>query len=425
MQSSSPIIIPQIEIDRQILLSQIDPQKMDDGGYNIFAEPFISAKSVQQLREQMDKVFNGEYSTGKPPTKTPAQLSSLKNNNKNNNSNNKNKNNNSATPKSVIHMINISKADLLFQQLALHPAIGEAVAKVMNWPSVKFAQDQVWFKPPGGSSALSFHRDSPYFDMVPQDIATLWITLDDLYDVSNSNDDDNDNKMKKNPLGPLEYCFGSHKWGNRDNEGDRAAGARTGSASQFFDPDYYALLRSAAQREADSCNRENQQQQPKRRNRDDDHDAEEDEVDDEKCSLSTLLTEAKDLIKIEIVAAGAGGGSIHNGRTFHGSGPNVTPDQPRRGIGIHYVRGDAKFRKKKILVKVMKKANTNEDDDENENANNNNNQEMIEVEEEQEVLKLGKLWEPLKAPDGSADLVEEHFPTIFPVKREEKSGATA
>jgi phytanoyl-CoA hydroxylase len=396
-----------IEIDKNILLAQIDPKKMDDGGFNVFSKPFISQKSVHLLRNRLEKVFQGEYSTGNPPTKTPSELSSsskIKSKNSSSSSSSKNK--------SVIHMINISKADVAFQQLALNPAIGEAVAKVMKWPSVKFAQDQVWCKPPGGSSALSFHRDSPYFDMIPQDVATLWITLDDLSYEENVDNDvnnhDQEKKKQKNPLGPLEYCFGSHKWGQRDNDGDRAVGARTGSASQFFDPDYYALLRSAAQREADACNREEDSNNKITKNKNNNND-DDDVVDDEKF---TMMTEAKDLIRIEVVVAGAGGGSIHNGRTFHGSGPNVTENQFRRGIGIHYVRGDAKFKTKKVTVLKRKTVRDESDGTERE----------VEVEVEEEVLKLGKLWEPLKAPDGSTDLIELHFPTIY--KMENESGGS-
>jgi ectoine hydroxylase-related dioxygenase (phytanoyl-CoA dioxygenase family) len=38
-----------------------------------------------------------------------------------------------------------------------------------------------------------------------------------------------------------------------------------------------------------------------------------------------------------------GGGSIHNGRLWHGSGPNRSATLPRRGLGIHYIPAEATF----------------------------------------------------------------------------------
>ena len=51
---------------------------------------------------------------------------------------------------------------------------------------------------PGGA-ALTFHRDSPYFDFVPSDVATVWIALDEMLDEVHG--------------AWLEYCPTSHKWG--------------------------------------------------------------------------------------------------------------------------------------------------------------------------------------------------------------------
>ena len=81
----------------------------------------------------------------------------------------------------------------------------------------------MWAKPPG-AAALTFHRDSAYFDFVPSDVVTVWIALDDM----------------DPELGPLEYVRGSHDWSD----------ARVGSANQFFDTkDRFALMHDAAKRE--------------------------------------------------------------------------------------------------------------------------------------------------------------------------------
>ena len=97
-------------------------------------------------------------------------------------------------------------------------------------------------------------------------------------------------------LGPLEYVSGSHLWGD----------GRTGTAAHFFDPDQRALLRSAAQREG---------------------------VDP--AAIDSLI--------VSMAHMRAGGASLHDGRTWHGSGPNASATAPRRGLGIHFVPACATF----------------------------------------------------------------------------------
>eukprot|EP01062_Namystynia_karyoxenos_P034753 TRINITY_DN25450_c0_g1_i1.p1 TRINITY_DN25450_c0_g1~~TRINITY_DN25450_c0_g1_i1.p1 ORF type:complete len:322 (+),score=92.34 TRINITY_DN25450_c0_g1_i1:77-967(+) len=41
------------------------------------------------------------------------------------------------------------------------------------------------------------------------------------------------------------------------------------------------------------------------------------------------------------VHVSAGGGSVHTGRTWHGSGPNTSATRSRPGLGIHFVAADA------------------------------------------------------------------------------------
>jgi hypothetical protein len=96
-------------------------------------------------------------------------------------------------------------------------------------------------------------------------------------------------------LGPLEYVKASHRWGD----------ARTGSASVFFDEDRTALMHSAAAAEG-------------------------------------IDPHGLELVSLEGLEAGSVG--IHNGRTWHGSGPNTSKSRPRRGLGVHFVPADVRFK---------------------------------------------------------------------------------
>lgn len=99
--------------------------------------------------------------------------------------------------------------------------------------------------------------------------------------------------LRQAELGPLEYVAASHRWGD----------GRVGSANQFFDSDRQGLLRDAARREG---------------------------LD-------------PDALEVTGLAVRCGGVGIHDGRLWHGSGAN-TSDRPRRGLGIHFVPAEARFR---------------------------------------------------------------------------------
>jgi ectoine hydroxylase-related dioxygenase (phytanoyl-CoA dioxygenase family) len=91
-------------------------------------------------------------------------------------------------------------------------------------------------------------------------------------------------------VGPLEYVVGSHRWGD----------GRRGSAKHFFEADRRALVYDAARREG-------------------------------------LEPGQLEIVPVHVDCGGAG---VHDGRTWHGSGPNASADRPRRGVGLHFVPED-------------------------------------------------------------------------------------
>jgi hypothetical protein len=101
-------------------------------------------------------------------------------------------------------------------------------------------------------------------------------------------------------LGPLEYVVGSHRWGD----------GRRGSAKHFFDRDRRSLLDDAARREG--------------------------------------LEPAQLVLQPALV--GRGGAGIHNGRTWHGSGPNDSATRSRRGVGLHFVPAECDSFKAGVAV---------------------------------------------------------------------------
>lgn len=262
--------------DDPVKLPQMPPstEEFEAEGYVTLGN-LVSPAYCSQLNARLERVLRGEFDTGLPPDKVPPFKAEERV-----------KPGKTAPPlggpsKRTLQCVNIWKADRTFAALVKSPTLGRMVAELAGWPSgARVANDQVWAKPPGGAP-LTFHRDSPYLDFVPNDVVTVWIALDDMDDE----------------LGPLEYCVRSHLWGD----------GRVGTASQFFDVgDRFALLYDAARREG---------------------------IKDPEASL-----------RIERLSVKMGGCGIHNGRLWHGSGKNASANRPRRGLGIHYVPAEARFR---------------------------------------------------------------------------------
>jgi ectoine hydroxylase-related dioxygenase (phytanoyl-CoA dioxygenase family) len=105
-------------------------------------------------------------------------------------------------------------------------------------------------------------------------------------------------------LGPLEYVRGSHKWGH----------GRVGTANDFFQSrGGLSLVKSAAAKEG-----------------------------------------IQDLHVVSMAGLKAGGLSIHDGKTWHGSGRNQSRDRPRRGLGLHFVPAHVQFTDQAIHSRLWK-----------------------------------------------------------------------
>lgn len=268
-------------------ISEEDIASFCESGFHIMKNSIFNdpKNSLPSLMEHLENVLNGECDRGRPPFKVnnahkiffgqdgrfffdAAGPSGAQR----------------KPPRSkTIHIINIWQADTVFQSLVTSSLIGATVTKLMGWESAgcRVAQDQVWIKPPN-SGPLSYHRDTPYIDFTPKEVCTAWIPF----------------SLVSKESGTLEYCWGSHKWSTE----------RRGSANQFYDNNYKAMLLSAAAFEAEKQNAK------------------------AVCSSQEL--------PIHYVLTPEGGCSFHNGNTWHGSSNNTT-SKWRCGIGIHFVKGDA------------------------------------------------------------------------------------
>jgi len=186
----------------------------------------------------------------------------------------------------------------LVAAIVLHQQLARFVARVMQWNSVRVAQDDLIWKPPAASvkdelqshprgTTIGYHRDSEYISkqFVPseENSVTLWIALDDATEET----------------GCLRYVSQSHL--SNDGNGTNSSA----EPSSFFE-------------------------QPEQ----------------QQCPESAVASDGgggEDEVGVVIQPCRTGYGILHHQDVLHGSGPNRSPDRHRRALVIHYLRGDVRW----------------------------------------------------------------------------------
>jgi ectoine hydroxylase-related dioxygenase (phytanoyl-CoA dioxygenase family) len=146
-------------------------------GFVVVPEGFVDGEGVDALRERFEPLFAGRYETGIRPDEVnwiPGR-----------------------DPEDRTRQIcNGWKADPILAAQVLSERSGRLAAELMGWEGVRIVQDNVIWKPPGARS-LGMHQDGSYLDyLVPPEMITCWIALDDT----------------SAEAGTITYAAGSHRW---------------------------------------------------------------------------------------------------------------------------------------------------------------------------------------------------------------------
>jgi ectoine hydroxylase-related dioxygenase (phytanoyl-CoA dioxygenase family) len=143
----------------------------------VVVEGFVDEATVGELRDRFEPLFAGRYETGIRPDEVNWVAG--------------------RDPEDRTRQIcNGWKADPRIAAQTLSERTGRLAAELMGWDGVRLVQDNVIWKPPGVKS-LGMHQDGSYLDyLVPPEMITCWITLDDT----------------SAEAGTLTYAAGSHRW---------------------------------------------------------------------------------------------------------------------------------------------------------------------------------------------------------------------
>ena len=132
---------------------------------------------IEKARSRFEPLFGGDFETGVQPDEWNWRTGR-------------------DDPALTRQICNAWKSDRSIASIVLREDIGAACAQLRNWPGARLNQDNVIWKPPG-ARALGFHQDDSYQNwIVPSEMMTCWITLDDT--TINQ--------------GTIEYVRGSHHW---------------------------------------------------------------------------------------------------------------------------------------------------------------------------------------------------------------------
>ena len=146
-------------------------------GFLIIEEGFLSQGTIEVLRERFAALFEGEYATGIAPDEVNWKKG--------------------RDPEDRTRQIcNGWRADDLVAAQVLSERTGRIAARLMGYRGTRMVQDNCLWKPPGARS-LGMHQDASYAGyLVPQEMITCWVALDDTQAGG----------------GTVEHVRGSHLW---------------------------------------------------------------------------------------------------------------------------------------------------------------------------------------------------------------------
>ncbi len=151
-------------------------EQFDRDGF-VIVDGLIDDDAVARLRERFEPLFAGQYVTGIKPDEVNWLAG--------------------RDPEDRTRQIcNGWKADPVIAAQVLSAQSGKLATELMGWNGVRLGQDNCIWKPPGTKS-LGMHQDGSYLDyLVPPEMITCWITLDDT----------------SAEAGTITYAAGSHRW---------------------------------------------------------------------------------------------------------------------------------------------------------------------------------------------------------------------
>jgi ectoine hydroxylase-related dioxygenase (phytanoyl-CoA dioxygenase family) len=143
----------------------------------LIVDEFVEPEIVARLRARFEPLFAGRYETGIRPDEVNWV--------------------GGRDPDDRTRQIcNGWKADPLLAAQVLSERTGRFAAALVGWRGVRLLQDNCLWKPPGAKS-IGMHQDGSYLDyLVPPQMITCWIALDDTAAEA----------------GTLTYARGSHRW---------------------------------------------------------------------------------------------------------------------------------------------------------------------------------------------------------------------
>ena len=135
-------------------------EAFDRDGFLIVEKGFVDDDAIERLRAGFDRLFAGDYDRGIRPDEVNWVAS--------------------RDPEDRTRQIcNGWKADPVIDARVLAENTGHLAAELMRWEGVRMLHDNCIWKPPGTKS-LGMHQDGSYLDyLVPPEMVTCWIALDD------------------------------------------------------------------------------------------------------------------------------------------------------------------------------------------------------------------------------------------------------
>lgn len=190
MQCKGAIRVTVLDTAPCIHITERDIESFQRDGFLIISKPVIQQECIEQLRERVHSIFEGNFDTGVYPDEWHWRQGMSR--------------------EDVTREIcNAWKSDTVIASWVLSRELGQACARLGGWIGSRIGQDDVWIKPPNvGCKEIAFHTDAPYiskwFSPNENSMITAWLALDETSEET----------------GTLQYVPGSHRWTKQTDLGE-------------------------------------------------------------------------------------------------------------------------------------------------------------------------------------------------------------
>ncbi|MEE2657997.1 MAG: phytanoyl-CoA dioxygenase family protein [Candidatus Latescibacterota bacterium] len=147
---------------RSLAQAQIESFRRD--GYLIYGN-LLGGNQLEELRSEYDHAFEEARESARYRNLSAAEGAAQRHD--------------KGADEEMLQIMQMCERSLAFRQLLYHEPILDVVEDLIG-PNIQLFHDQALFKPANTGGAIHWHQDNAYWQCLPANLVSCWLTLDDV-----------------------------------------------------------------------------------------------------------------------------------------------------------------------------------------------------------------------------------------------------